>query len=136
MYWAIRNRKGGGFSESGADQSTTLAVSDLAGAHSVSSLGTHCSAVSGALVGHDTRTSGLDRAGLGHGSGFRLHFSAGAVGFELGGELRSIGFVSVGAKEAKAATAAMERKRAVLFMMDKSLKLKKRLKKAGSKNHS
>src|SRR3989344_7512602 len=36
-------------------------------------------------------------------------------------------------KEAKAATAAMERKRAVLFMMDKSLKLKKRLKKAGSK---
>jgi hypothetical protein len=37
-------------------------------------------------------------AGLGHSGGFGGYFGAGAVGFELGGELRSIGFVSVGAK--------------------------------------
>jgi hypothetical protein len=36
-------------------------------------------------------------------------------------------------KEAKAATAAMERRRAVLFMMDKSFK--KRLKKPGRKQN-
>ena len=71
---------------------------DLAGAQGFSSLGTHSSAVSGGLVGHHTRTSRLLAAGLCHGSGFSSHFSTGAVGFELGGELRSIGFISVGTK--------------------------------------
>ena len=61
-------------------------------------MGTHSSAVGRGLVSHHTRTSGFDGAGLGHGSGFGLHFSAGAVGFEFGGELRSIGLVSLGTK--------------------------------------
>eukprot|EP01037_Dinobryon_pediforme_P010314 gene10314-10381_t len=63
---------------------------DLARAQGFSSLGTHSSTVSRGLVSHHTRTSGFDGAGLGHSSGFGSHFSAGAVGFELGGELRSI----------------------------------------------
>ena len=71
---------------------------DLAGAHGFGSLGTHGSAVSGGLIGHHTRASRLDAAGLGHGSGFGSHFSAGAVRVELQGKLRAIGFVSMGAK--------------------------------------
>ena len=71
---------------------------DLAGAHGFGSLGTHSSAVSGGFIGHHTRASRLDAAGLGHGSGFSSHFSAGAVRVELQGKLRAIGFVRVGAK--------------------------------------
>ncbi len=71
---------------------------DGAGAHGFGSLGMHGSAVSGGLVGHDTRTCWLGAAGLGNGKSFGSHFSSGAVRFELRGELRSVGFVSVGAE--------------------------------------
>ena len=71
---------------------------NLAGAQGFSSLGTHSSAVSGGLVSHHTRTSRLLAAGLGHGTGFGSHFSAGAVRVELQGKLRAIDFISVGTK--------------------------------------
>src|SRR3989344_3359560 len=82
-------------------ESTTLTRRDLASAQGLSSLGTDSSAVGRGLVGHHTRTSGFDRAGLGDGGGFSLHFRAGAVGFELGGELRGIGLVSLGTERSE-----------------------------------
>ena len=106
---------------------------DLAGAHSFSSLGTHSSAVGRGLVSHHTRTSGFDRAGLGDGGGFGLHFSAGALVWNWVANCEASASSAWAPKEAKAATAAMERKRAVLFMMDKSLKLKSVSKKPGQK---
>ena len=78
-----------------------FAVGDLAGAQGFSSLGTHSSAVSGGCVGHHTRTSRFLAARLGDGSGFSGHLSAGAVRFELQGELRAVGFVSMGAKRSE-----------------------------------
>ena len=110
-----------------------FAVGDLASAHGFGSLGTHCCAVGVGLVGHDARACGFHAVGLGFHYGFGLHFSAGAVRVELQGKLRAIGFVGMAPNEAKAATAAMERKRAVLFMMKILESGKKRLKKAGSK---
>eukprot|EP01036_Dinobryon_divergens_P039415 gene39415-51949_t len=71
---------------------------DLAGAQGFSSLGTHSGTVSRGLVSHHARTSRFDGTGLGHGSGFSSHFSAGAVRVELQGKLRAVGFISVGAE--------------------------------------
>ena len=74
---------------------------DLASPQGFSSLGAHGSAVSRGRVGHHTRTSRLDAAGLGDGGGFSGHFGTGAVRVELQGKLLTIGFVSVGAESSE-----------------------------------
>jgi hypothetical protein len=74
---------------------------DLANAHSLGRLGADCGAVRARLVRHHAGASGFLTAGLGHGSSFGLHFSAGAVGFELGGKLRCMGFVGLGTKSSE-----------------------------------
>jgi hypothetical protein len=79
-------------------ESTTFTRRDLAGANGFSSLGAHSSAVSRGRVRHHARACWLGAAGLGHGGSFCSHFSAGAVRLELRGVLRSVSFVSVGAK--------------------------------------
>ena len=75
-----------------------FAVGDLACANSFCGLGAHGSAVGGGLVCGNARASGFHAVRFGFYHGLCADFGAGALGFELGGKLRSIGFISVGAQ--------------------------------------